>query len=421
MKILTLVESLGLGGTERVAQNFSIGYQNLGCDVKVLTINGLGERASYLTAHNIEVFDGKKDLSESIKTVTKWDPDIIHIHRPGYHNEMNDLLALLKNQTTKVVETNIFARPDYSNTSYLVDVHFLLSNWCLWKWQQWTRGLNQIGAIIPNLLDCEKFKNTRGKSARHPKLTTLAQDAILLGRVGQTIATKWDVIIFDVLKELLKKNDSYYLVLVGLPDELKLSLKSYESCVQEHTILIELIDNDEELYSLYQDFDIFLHASKIGESFGMVLAEAHLNKIPIITLNTPLKDNTQNEIVGHNRGGFVVSDKNNMVKAIQILANNKELRTTFGLAGYQHIIKNFELNLVVEKALRVCEILKKNLSKKLTIMEIEQIGITTKPDDLIIKDLHENMMGKISIKDKLMMEILHHPVFYKNYLKLRTN
>ncbi|RZL50264.1 MAG: hypothetical protein EOO93_23695, partial [Pedobacter sp.] len=153
MKILTLVESLGLGGTERVAQNFSIGYQNLGCDVKALTINGLGERTTYLNAHNIEVFDGKKDLTASIKSIIKWNPDIIHIHRPGYHNEMNELLALIKSDHTKVIETNIFARPDYSNTSHLVDVHFLLSNWCLWKWQQWTRGLNQIGAIIPNLLD----------------------------------------------------------------------------------------------------------------------------------------------------------------------------------------------------------------------------------------------------------------------------
>ncbi|RZJ82443.1 MAG: glycosyltransferase, partial [Flavobacterium sp.] len=393
MKILTLVESLGIGGTERVAQNFSIGYQNLNCETKVLTTNGLGKRSEYLTAKNIEVFDGKEDLAKSIKAIIKWKPDIIHIHRPGYFNEMNNLLHLLKTTNTKVVETNIFARPDFSKSANLVDVHFHLSNWCLWKWGKWTRGLNQIGAVIPNLIDCEKFKNKPNRLSRHLHLASLSHQAIILGRVGQPIAAKWDIVIFDVLAELLKKNQNYYLVLVGLPPELKTSLKGYDKMVQDHTILIDTISNDDELNSLYQDFDVFLHASKIGESFGMVLAEAHLNKVPIVTMNTPLKDNSQNEIVGNNRGGFVVSDKRNMIKAIEKLTNDKALGINFGLAGQQYIIHNFEMNLIAGKSLQLCEILQKNLNKNKTCLEINQNGVQTKCDDSTIQALNQNIMG----------------------------
>ena len=48
--------------------------------------------------------------------------------------------------------------------------------------------------------------------------------------------------------------------------------------------------------------DGFLHVSRIGESFGMVLCEAMLCGVPVVTLSTPLKDNSQLEVVGPRRG-----------------------------------------------------------------------------------------------------------------------
>ncbi len=420
MKILTIVESLGLGGTERVAQNFSTGYQKFNCQSKVLATKEMGIRANHLTNENIEIFDGSKNLIHSLKAINIWKPDIIHIHRPGYFNEMNGILASIKLENTKVIETNVFARPDYSESAHLVDIHLNLTNWCFWKWKHWTKGLNQMGAIIPNLIDCSKFKET-DNAIKHIKLRSLNPEAIILGRVGQPIPSKWNKIIFEVLQELLKINDKYYLVVVGLPEILKDILSTYDINFQNHVLVIDTINNDEELNGLYKQFDIFLHASAIGESFGMVLAEAHLNKVPIITLNTPLKDNSQNEIVGHNKGGYVVSDKKNMIKAIEILAKDKELRKKFGQTGFENISKSFELNLVTEKALNLCEVLLKNKSRKKIILELEKLNIATNIEDSKIKDLNENVMGGFSLTDKLLLKILHNPKFYKNYLKFKNN
>jgi dTDP-4-amino-4,6-dideoxygalactose transaminase len=162
-----------------------------------------------------------------------------------------------------------------------------------------------------------------------------------------------------------------------------------------------------------------LHASQIGESFGMVLAEAHLNGIPIITLNTPLNDNTQNELIGNGRGGFVVTDQENMIKAIEMIANDKALGKTMGQAGATYIRNNYELKVITDKALTLCNILLKNMDRNQTIHALQENHIVTKVDQDIIKTLNENMMGKLSIKDRILSKIIHLPVFYKNYLKLK--
>jgi glycosyltransferase involved in cell wall biosynthesis len=419
MKILTIVENLGLGGTERVAQNFAIGYQNSNCETKVLATKSLGLRAEILATKNIEVFDGSKNLDACIQEINQWKPEIIHIHRPGYFNEMNGLLTALKNKDTKVIETNIFARPDYSASAHLVDAHLNLSNWCLWKWQQWTKGLHQLGVLMPNLIDCDQFIDHPQTAERSAHVQHLPQDAIILGRIGQALFAKWDEIIFKVLEELLQKSDKYYLVLVGLPDVLQQKLKTYSPKVQAHTLVIDPISNDKELNTLYQSFDIFLHAAQIGESFGMVLAEAHLNKVPIVTLNTPLKDNSQNEIVGHNRGGFVVSDQKHMVEAVELLAADTNLRAKFGQAGYQHILTHFERDTVSQKTLALCEILLKNLDRSQTIKALNEKDIKTHVPDTLINDLNNNIMGHVPLHQRFLLKILQNPIFYKNYLKYK--
>ncbi|MDQ7947318.1 MAG: glycosyltransferase family 4 protein [Pedobacter sp.] len=418
MKILTIVENLGLGGTERVAQNFSIGYQQANCDTKVLATKALGMRATYLAEKNIEVLPGGESLQQSIEKINRWKPDVIHIHRPGYYNELNRLLPLIKLSDTKVIETNIFARPDYSSSANLIDAHLHLSNWSLWKWQKWTGNLNQLGAVVPNLIDCSQIK-TVTKGIRHPRLAHLPTGAIILGRIGQPIIAKWNGIIFDALQALLKKDEKYHLALVGLPEILKEKLKSYPQQVQDHVHLLDPIYNDQELNMLYQSFDIFLHASQIGESFGMVLAEAHLNEIPIVTLNTPLKDNTQNELVGNGRGGFVVTDLTNMIKAIELIANNLNLAEQFGKAGAAHIRENFELGFVTGKALVLCEVLSKNYSRQQTLQALHTHQIVTHCNDQRIRELCNNMMGELSLKEKILLKLIHMPLFYRNYLKAK--
>ena len=83
------------------------------------------------------------------------------------------------------------------------------------------------------------------------------------------------------------------------------------------------------LESPREHINIFLHISKIGESFGYVIAESLLCETPVVTLNTPWADNSQSELVGNRKGGFTIFQKKNFIKAVQMLINDEKLRLSF--------------------------------------------------------------------------------------------
>lgn len=420
MKILTIVNGLGMGGTERAAQNFSLGYRNAGCDVKVLGLNGLGLRAVMLQQEGIAVFDGSVSRAEVLMQLKNWNPDIIHIHRSGFANaEMMDAVRILKHGNNRVMETNVFARPDYSNDAKLIDVHLQLSNWCLWKWKKWTASLNPLplGTVVPYPVNTKEILAIKEKIKRK-QIDGVPDNAFILGRIGQPFLSKWDGIIFDALQDLLVADDSYFLVLIGLPDELKTKLATYPEVLRSHVVLLPTTGSDEELGSLYKTFHCFLHAAKIGESFGMVLAEAMLYECPVVTLSTPLKDNSQLEVVGHERGGLIVADKTNMVKAIRKLKENEPLRKQYGVNGYEYVKENYSLEAVTVSAIRVAESALSSKSKeqlKQNLDSLNGINFNTKG----IFAVGENIMGKLGLLTKIKMLLVHNAFVYRMFLKLK--
>lgn len=409
-----------MGGTERAAQNFSLGYRNAGCYVKVLGLNGLGLRAVMLQQEGIEVFDGSVSRAEVLMQLKNWNPDIIHIHRSGFANaEMMEAVKILKHGDNRVLETNVFARPDYSNDAKLIDVHLQLSNWCLWKWKKWTANLKPLplGTVIPYPVNTNEILEIKERT-KLKKIDGIPDNAFILGRIGQPFLSKWDGIIFDVLQDLLIGDESYFLILIGLPDELIIKLAAYPEAVRNHVILLPTTNSDEELGALYKTFHCFLHAAKIGESFGMVLAEAMLYECPVVTLSTPLKDNSQLEVVGHERGGLITADKTNMVKAIQKLKENEALRKQYGLNGYEYVKEHYSLEAVTASAIRVAEAALSSKSReqlKRNLEPLNRININTKG----IFAIGKNIIGEISLLTKVKMLLVHNAFVYRTFLKLK--
>lgn len=411
-----------MGGTERAAQNFSIGYRNQGCEVKVLGLNGLGVRAGLLRQDGIEVFDGVENRADVLAHLKKWNPDIIHIHRSGFANaEMMDAVSFLKKDNNRVLETNVFARPDYSKASGLIDVHLQLSQWCLWKWKHWTANIRPLplGAVVPYPVDVEGIVKIKSKvSAKH--FENIPPDAFILGRVGQPLISKWDGIIFDALQDLLKEDELYFMVLIGLPEELKQKLTTYPEQVRSHVILLPTTNSEAELGTLYKSFHCFVHAAAIGESFGMVLAEALLYECPVISLSTPLKDNSQLEVVGHEKGGLIVDDKDNMVAAIRRLKADETLRRQYGQQGCNFVADNYNLQTITSSALKIARLALASENK-------QQLQQHLLADENIIPEINtskiillaNNISGRLSFFTKIKMMVIHHPTLYWLFVKLR--
>jgi hypothetical protein len=422
MKILTIVNGLGMGGTERAAQNFSLGYRNAGCDVKVLGLNGLGQRAESLQREGITVYNGAISRETVLMQLKDWNPDIIHIHRSGFANvEMMHAVKALKNEKNRVLETNVFARPDYSDDAKLIDVHLQLSNWCLWKWRMWTATISPapLGVVVPYPVNTGEILAIKGRT-KAKKIAGIPDDAFIMGRIGQPFLSKWDGIIFDVLQNLVQTSEPYFLVLVGLPDELKTKLAAYPRSVRDHVILLPTTGSDDELGSLYKTFHCFLHAAKIGESFGMVLAEALLYECPVITLSTPLKDNSQLEVVGHKRGGLIVADKAGMVKAIKQLKENEVLRKQYGSNGYRYVKTHYCQETVTALAMAVANAALS--SKNREQLQLNLGSLQSSSTSINTKDIFaagKNVMGKFSVLTRIKMLLVHNAFIYRMFLKLK--
>ena len=334
MKILTVVFDLGPGGTQRVAVNYAVGYKENGIESAVLAHRGTGVREEFLDNKGIPVFVGGATLDKrklGVSAALEWNPDVVHIHRTGYPDaESGAVLRQLADGRRKVMETNVFARFDRTSDCDLIDLHLMLSHWCLWKFERWSshRAQRPVAAVVPNAVDSKNFYPlTSIEKNKVRREWGIPGDAFVFGRIGQPGHAKWSPCIFPAFTRVAKSNSEAYLVLVGLPSGYEQYISKLPKDVKDRVITLPFQHGDANLRLCYGGMDVFLHAARIGESFGMVLCEAMLCGVPVITLATPCKDNSQGEVVGHNVGGLVVRQKRYITKAMLLLMKDDILHS----------------------------------------------------------------------------------------------
>jgi glycosyltransferase involved in cell wall biosynthesis len=430
MRVLTVVFSLGPGGMERVAQNYTLGYQQLGHDVALLAYSGGGPREEPLREANVPLFVGGISDAERLAATNeagRWQPEVIHIHRPGMANAMTAaLLRQLKaaaHGRTVVLETNVFARPDYSADRQLIDVHLLLTRWCLWKWRRWSRGLRPtpVGTVIPNMIDMEAFcpsSDTEAHAFRNE--FGIPQDAFLFGRVGQPIEAKWSPVALEAFSRMASDSPRAYLLLVGLPPGYEKYIAAMPSNVRRRVIQISFLHGDQRLRACYTAMDVLLHAARIGESFGLVLVEAVRCGCPAITLSTPAKDNSQIEVVGHERGGLVVGDLAQMVRAMNRLMEDDALRGRLAEQGSQWARENYAIDAAMPRLVRVAALaLAAENRDSLRDMLDKDRELVTDVSESEIKRLRTNLWGRPPLADRLLARLVHVPWIFRQWSRVR--
>jgi glycosyltransferase involved in cell wall biosynthesis len=428
IRVLTIVCDLGPGGTQRVAQNCAIGYKKAGLESAVLAMNGGGSREESLSITNVDLFIGgalRKDKDSAFHLAKKWNPTVVHIHRHGRTDlETGLIMRDFKERGCPILETNVFARTDYSRDRGLIDVHLHLSRWSLWKWQQWSRIVKPapIGVVVPNVVDSRAFFPVPSdKSRASRKDHGIPGEAFVIGRVGQPWLGKWSGLMFDAFKMVASIHKDVYLLLVGMPKQLRARIKLLPWNLQQRIIEIPFILGDENLRTCYSSMDAFLHASSIGESFGMVLAEAMLCGCPIITLSTPVKDNSQLEVVGHERGGLVVTNTKSMVEAMLRLYSDKVLREKFARQGAEWVRAKYDVSQVMPTLIKIIKItLASRTRSELCASLKEDSDLITQVNYKEVQSLLKNVMGKTSLRERVLMRVVHNPYIYKFYIFMRT-
>ncbi|MDL0130993.1 glycosyltransferase family 4 protein [Halobacterium salinarum] len=348
MKILTVVSDLHSGGVQRSAHSFVQGFRDRGHDTAVLLEEAGGEYVSKMREQGVQIFVTGAD--DARHQAVRFQPDAIHVHS---HNVSTSLVRFLdeKLQQATIVEHVVWDKPSpYHNQ---IDVSCLMSKFGLWRFETSAqqRQRNSTKVLVPNPIRTNNFyPATKNETQSFRSQWNIPEDALVLGRVGQSYSGKWSLLILSTFYEVAKEYSNAHLLLRGAPEGIVEAIDVLPERIQSRVIQLPFLDED-QLRRCYSAMDIFVHAAKQGETFGNVLVESMLCETPIVTLSTPYNDNAQVEVVGQNIGGIVATTEAQFISATERLCASSELRDQLGIQGRHRAQTYFGAESSVEKVL----------------------------------------------------------------------
>lgn len=429
MRILTIINDLSAGGRQRAAQDYTLGYADAGHDAAVLALEGGGPRAEVLREREVPLFIGGGDTARhaAVEEAAAWAPHVLHLHSVGpvrpYEAQAVEALKRRLPASTKVLETTSFGKVDYRQRYALTDVHLLLARWAMWRWQQWTEPLHPapLGVLVPNVVNPEAFYPEPAQvGATFREAHGIPLDAFVFGCVARPDPVKWPPITFEAFADVARADPRVYYVVAGLTAEARARVDALPPDVRRRVVELPFQRGDDALRRCYNAFDVFLHASSIGESFGIVFIEALLCGTPVITVSTPSRNNSQLEVVGHERGGLIVNDRASMATAMRRLVADDALRERLARDGAAYTRAHYTLDQVVPTLLHIIDHARAAPSREAlrhTLVEDPDL-VTHVPDSEIDALLHRTL-GSPSLRERVLMRLIHTPLLARGWWGLQ--
>jgi glycosyltransferase involved in cell wall biosynthesis len=266
------------------------------------------------------------------KLVREFKIDIYHISRAGDYEP--GTLPEKVNGRPRIVETNIFHAVD-NQEGGRIDCYLFPSVWSKNTYIQrhGTRPQARYEALyLP--VDFEEF----------PPYTK--EFTATFGRCSRADDQKWHDVCVDSLPKILRKVPEARCLYQGATDRVKARLAGLGLMGR-----VELTPTSVRLSDFYRQLDVFTHGARIGEGYGVVIAEAMANRLPVVTIATPRrkKSNAQGEVVDHKVTGFVCRWRWQYAGAVIELLRNHDLRKKFAQRSYEKAREEFEASKLTRK------------------------------------------------------------------------
>jgi glycosyltransferase involved in cell wall biosynthesis len=320
IRVLHVVKSLGLGGTEKVMQLFAT-HLSRRWEAVVYSPRD-GERGEMLRAAGVATHI-QPDLFQVLQRVR---PGLVHVHRAGWPEP--ELMRPLRNYGAPVVETNVFGRFDPSPSGRAVTRHLFVSHFCAKRFA----ALHGVPVeppaygVLYNPVDTDFFAQTL------PTGPDFSQPVV--GRVSRADKGKWSSLALEFLPHALRAAPNLeYRIIGGIPEA---EAWVERSSLSERVRFLPPVRTDAELAAFYGGCSVLAHANDTGESFGLVIAEAMACGLPVVTHPCPPpRDNAQVELVDNEVTGFVAENAEEYGLAVARLLGDPALARRMGEAGRQ--------------------------------------------------------------------------------------
>ncbi|MBM7618274.1 glycosyltransferase EpsF [Bacillus tianshenii] len=226
-----------------------------------------------------------------IKAIKEYGPyDVVHSHTL-FHCGMANLAAKLAGVKIRIAhahttldKNDTFLRKLYifsmRTATKLFSTHYLA---CSKQAGAYLFGNateeNQKYMYFPNLIDYSKFMAGKKEEVSVFKKESGLENKKVIGHIGRFIEAKNHRFLLQVLKCLIKKDDSFTLLLVGNGD---LREQIEEAAKNEGVSnYIKFVGLREDVDTMLQTMDVFVFPSKY-EGLGLVLLEAQASGLPCI-------------------------------------------------------------------------------------------------------------------------------------------
>lgn len=320
VRVLHVIKSLGLGGTEKVLQLFVANLDPARFRASVYCPED-GPRARQIRAAGVETHIGG-DLGAVLGRVR---PHVVHVHRAGWP-EPELLVPPRRARVPVVVETNVFGRFDPSPQATVIDRTLFVSRFCLERFHA-TTGIAPDPArwsFLHNPVDTDFF----AEAARDDRDLSLP----VAGRISRADPGKWSRLALDFLPLVIREIPNFrYRVIGGVPEAFDYVR---EHGLEANVAFLDPVETDAEIATFLDSVSVLAHANDTGESFGLAIAEAMACGLPVITHPCEgLRDNAQLELVEHGVTGLVVRNAEEYARALIHLFTHPEEARRMGLAG----------------------------------------------------------------------------------------
>jgi glycosyltransferase involved in cell wall biosynthesis len=333
IRVLQACNQLGIGGTEKTLQIFSKYLDRSRFEVFACGLLAGGPRVQELERLGIKVMIRPPDLNALIAELKI---DIYHVYRAG--DQEPGTLPYKQHGWPKIVETNVFNAIDPVGTT-VIDAHVFFSGWSrddyLGKYGRF-HGKNY--AVLYGPIDFEEFP-------RKPR-----EFSWTIGRCSRADDQKWHTVCVDILPKVWRKVPEMRCRFRGATPRIQARLQ--ELGIEDR---VELSEPTVNVADFYQGLDVYTHGARVGEGYGVVLAEAMASALPVVTIATPQrkKCNAQAEVVEHNVTGYVARYGWQYAAAVIELLQNPRLREQFGQRGYEKAREEFEASKLTRKLERL--------------------------------------------------------------------
>lgn len=423
INILELNTNFGYAGAQRTMLNFCKYLDKEIFNIFIGSYGKDGARKEAFLKLNVPCITADYNIEKLLKFIEENRIDIVHFHRSGGFNEFEyQIIKEIKNKNILIIETNVFGK--FDKKSYdLIDCHLIKSKMMLNE-----RFVKEVGdldfskmKVVYNPIDINAFQENlilENEIKKYKYRLGIRETDFVIGKMGRPHIAKWSDLLIDMMPYLIKTIPNIKLIIQAIPESRKKII--LKSKYKDNYIFLDETSDDLEVALFYSVLDVYVHASKIGESFGMTLAEAGIFRKPVIVNSTPDKDNNQIELVDHMKTGIIANYPQTFARAIEYLYKNPGKRIEFGENGYNKIKSFYDAEKITRQLEKVFieKISEKGLSIDSRIVEIYK-NISYNPGEQEIIDFKKEYQkrlkwefGKLTVMEKIIIFLNKPKKFY---------